>query len=258
MLAIVADLRRDIAGFLKIGQFREASREGGLRFYTSNSIPHVVVSAGEFSRDNVARSLSVLTNDFNPTLVVSAGLASAAKRNLATGGIVVCDRIMAVGGPAYIWGKEDRLEIETDSAVIDAVHRQISVGDVRYEVGSCLSLPQFISKSHMKEWLGKTFDVSALDTEGYWVADAFRRERLPCLFVKAMSDTMDQTASPMYVETLKYSPARRMLRSFGYITANPSRVFEVAKFSAQVKQARNSLSRFLYRLSRTEFDISRN
>ena len=258
MMAVVADLQRDIAGFLKIGRFSEASHEGDLRFYTSSLIPHVVASTGEFCQDKAAQSVSALISRFNPRIVVSAGFASSAKPNLPTGEIVVCDRILAVEGPAYTWRNADRLEIETDPPVIDSIYRQMSVEDGQYEVGGCVTIPQFISKSPMKEWLGRTFDVSAMDMEGYWVADAVRQMRLPCLPVKVVMDTMEQDASPRVIETLQYPPTRCMLRSAGYIAGNPVRLFEVARLSAQVGPARKSLAEFLYRLARTQLAMGRN
>ncbi len=255
MMAVVADLRQDIAGFLKIGHFSEASREGDLRFYTSRSIPSVVASTGEFCQDKAAQSVGALISRFNPSIIVSAGFASAARPNLPTGEIVVCDRVMAVEGPAYTWRNADRLEIETNPSIIDDIQRQMSVEDVQYQVGACVTLSQSVINSPMKEWLGSSFDVSAIDMESYWVADAVTRMRLPCLPVKVVTDTLGQKGSPLLIETRKYAPARRMLRSAGYIVGNPVRIVEVARLSAQVGHARKSLSQFLYRLARTQLAI---
>ena len=118
MLAVVADLHRDISGFLKTGRFRESDREGNLRFYTSRSIPYVVAATGGFSGDETAQSVEALISRFSPKFFVSAGFASSAQTRLTVGGIVVCDSVSSVDGPAYSWRASDALKIETNPFVI--------------------------------------------------------------------------------------------------------------------------------------------
>ena len=258
MLAVVADMQRDVSGFLKIGRFSESDREGDLRFYTSRSIPHVVVATGGFSGDEAAQNIGALISRFRPEFFVSAGFASSVKSCLPIGGVVVCDRISAVDGPAYSWRTADALRIETDPLVVDRIRREMSDSDVKFEVDGCLTLPQSIVRSPMKEWLGRTFDVAAVDLDGYRVADAVRDTRLPCIPVRAVMDTVEQDLLPRVSETMRYPLARRAIRSSGYAIGNPIRVFEIAKSAAQMGTARKSLSRFLYRLARTRFAMGQD
>lgn len=258
MLAVVADLQRDIGGFLKIGRFSESDREGNLRFYTSRSIPHVVAAAGGFSGDEAAQSAGALISRFRPKFLVSAGFASSVKTCLPIGGIVVCERISAVDGPAYSWRASDALKIETDPSVVDRIRREMSDSDVEFEVDGCLTLPESIVRSPMKEWLGRTFDVAAVDLDSYWVADALRETRLPCIPVRVVMDTVEQDLSPRVSETMRYTLARRIIRSSAYSIGNPIRIFEVVRSAAQVRAARKSLSWFLYRLARTRLAMDQD
>lgn len=258
MLAVIADLQRDIGGFLKTGHFSESDREGNLRFYTSRSIPHVVAATGGFYGDEAAQSVGALTSRFRPEFLVSAGFASSVKTCLPVGGIVVCDSISSVDGPAYSWRTSDALKIETAPLVVERIRRGMSDADVKFEVGGCLTLPESIVRSPMKEWLGRTFDVAAVDLDGYWVADAVRGTRLPCIPVKAVMDTVEQDLSPGVSETMRYPLARRIIRSSEYVAGNPIRIFEVARLARQVGAARKSLSRFLYRLSRTRLAMGQD
>ena len=258
MLAVVSDLHRDIGGFLKTGRFRESDREGNLRFYTSRSIPHVVAATGGFSGDEAAQSVATLIDRFRPEFFVSARFASSTKTCLPVGGIVVCDRISSVDGPAYSWRASDAMKIETAPLVVDRIRRDMSDSDVEFEVGGCLTLPQSIVGSPMKEWLGRTFDVAALDVDGYRVVDAIRDTRLPCIPVKAVMDTVEQEISPGVSETMRYPLARRIIRSSAYAAGNPVRIFEIAKVAAQMGTARKSLARFLYRLARTRLAMGQD
>ena len=252
MLAVVADMQRDIGGFLKTGRFSESDREGNLRFYTSRSIPHVVAAIGGFSGDEAAQSVGKLISHFRPKFLVSAGFASSVKSCLPVGGVVVCDRISVVGGPAYSWRTSDALKIEADPLVVDRIRLEMSNSDVKFDVGGCLTLPQSVVRSPMKEWLGRTFDVAAVDLDGYRVADAVRDARLQFILVRAVMDTVEQDLLPRVSETMRYPLARRIIRSSAYAIGNPVRIFEIAKSASQAGTARKSLSWFLYRLSRTE------
>ncbi len=251
MLAVVADMQRDIGGFLKTGRFSESDREGGLRFYTSRSLPHVVAAVGGFSGEAAAQSVGELISRFRPKFLVSAGFASSVRTCLPIGGVVLCDRISAVDGPAYSWRTSDALQIETDSLVVDRIRREMSNLDVKFEVGGCLTLPESIVRSPMKEWLGRTFDVAAVDLDGYRVADAVRDTRLPCILVRAVMDTVEQDLLPEVSETMRYPLARRIIRSSAYAIGNPVRIFKIAKSASQAGTARKSLTWFLYRLART-------
>ena len=104
----------------------------------------------------------------------------------------------------------------------------------------------------MKEWLGRTFDVAAVDLDGYRVADAVRDARLQCILVRAVMDTVEQDLLPRVSETMRYPLARRIIRSSAYAIGNPVRIFEIAKSASQAGTARKSLSWFLYRLARTQ------
>ena len=251
MIAVVADLKRDIARFLKMGRFSELDREGDLRFYSSSSIPHVVAATGGFSREEVERSVGDLAGRFNPDVIVSAGFASSANPDLATGEIVVCDRMMGVDGPAYSWRTSDAPEIETDPSIVESVVNQLATAGVEVEVGACVTLPQPVVNSPMKEWIGRTFDAAAADLEGYWTASAAQEFRIRFVPVRAIVDTMEQDVSLRAMEALRQSPARRALHSLGYVAGNPVRMAEVAKLSSQAGKARRSLAQFLYRLTRT-------
>ena len=257
MIAVVANLHRDIAPFLKMGRFSETDRDGDLRFYASGSIPHAVAATGGFSSEEAEQSVGALAGRFSPDIIVSAGLASALKTNLATGEIVICDRVIAVDGPAYSWRMAEALEVETDPSIVERVASQMSAAEVKVEVGACISLPQPVVNSPMKEWLGRTFDAASADLEGYWTASAAQELRLAFIPVRAIVDIMEQDVSLRAVEILRQPPAKRAFRSAGYIAGNPLRAAEMARLSSQAGKARRSLSQLLYQLIRARVGMEK-
>lgn len=259
MLAIVAVLHRDIAGFLKIGRFRESDREGSLRFFNSASLPHVIAATGEFDDDDErTRSVGALVSRYNPEIIVSAGFASAARSGLPAGEVIVCNRVLAVDGPAYSWRKSETREIQTDPSLVEEIVRQLTFANTNFQVDACLTLPQPDIKSPMKEWLGATFDVAAMDLDGYLMTEVIRETRRSFLPVKVVMDTLGQDISPRALEAMRRPLGMRILRSTGYVAANPLRMFEVVKSAAQAGSARRSLARFLYRLARTRLAMGQD
>ena len=251
MLAIVADMRRDIDRLLKNEGFRETEREGDLRFYISSGAPNVVAATGGFGEDSAAQSVGELMRRFNPEIVVSAGFASAGTPGLRTGDIVVCDRILAPDGPAYSWRASNSLEIETDHTLIEEIHRWLSASDVNFEIGGCVALPQLVTNPPMKEWLGKTFHALAIDINSYWVAEAVRATRRPCIPVRVVMDSMEREISAPVFETLRCPMPSRFTQCTRHVGVNPARAFRVVKLASQARVARKSLAQFLHRLART-------
>ena len=62
-------------------------------------------------------------------------------------------------------------------------------------MGACLTVPQFISNSSMKAWLGRTFEVRLIDMESYWVNEAARGAGVPQLSVKVMLDPVERNGA---------------------------------------------------------------
>ena len=254
MLAVIAAFRQEVAGFLKTGSFQETSREGGLRFYTSESLPNVVVSEGGFARESARESVREVVRRFSPTLIVSAGFAGGAKPGQRAGRVVVCDRVIALEGPAYTWKRGIEREMELSTPLLAGLREKMSLDDRYrpargYEIGSCVTVPQFIANSSMKEWLGSAFDASTIDMESYWIAEAAGEMRAPFLAVRAVLDTVDQDVSPIVGRALEQGVAGSSLRSVRHLVSSPFDVFGLLALWRQVKTARKSLGDFLFRFA---------
>ena len=247
----MAAFKQEVDRFLKAGEFSEVSRTGKLRFYQSPALPHVVVSEGGFAKDATSQCVEVVASQFKADLVVSAGFAAGSRRGQSTGSIVICDRLVTVDGPPIMWARDNRLEIETDRAMIRNVVTQMQAEEHGYDVGSCITVPQFVPSSAMKSWIGATFHVSTIDMESFWVADAARTLNLPWLPIRAVLDPVEQNVSRLVGASLNDGSLRRVGRSVFHLAANPGDTPGLLKLARQVQTAGSSLAEFLTRLSQT-------
>ncbi len=251
----MAAFKEEVKGFLEVGGFREISRSDGARFHASREVPHVVVSVGGIGQQRAQEAVTATVSRFNPHLVVSAGFGAGSRDGQSTGDVVICDRLTAVEGPPYSWSNGDRLEIEANRSIVSDVEDAIKLPSRSVEVGSCLTVPQFVSRSSMKRWIGDTFDVATIDMESYWVASAASEHRVPWLPVRVVLDPVDQNVSNLVGELLNAGPMRRVLRSTRFLAGNPGDSVGVMKIILQVKTARAALSDLLTKLSHSGMGV---
>ena len=254
MLAIVAAFKDEISEYLSRGRYQVTATEGRLRIYQSELIPEVVVSEGGVGRELAQRGTRQLVERFRPDVVISAGFAGGARTGANTGEAFFCDRLVAVDGPLYLWEKSEAVE-HLDRVLLDRIMANIPGAGEEYQLGACLTVPQFISNSSMKAWLGRTFEVRLIDMESYWVNEAARGAGVPQLSVKVMLDPVEETVPGFVGDTLSRSRAYRVFRGAAYMAANPLETREIFRLARQVKRSKTALANFLDRIvaARTAF-----
>jgi len=177
-------------------------------------------------------------------MMISAGFAGGASEDATPGDVFLCDRLVAVDGSPFLWGKEEAFE----SSSVEMVQRfrQAILGDRSgYQVGSCITVPKFVSNRSMKEWLGNTFNVKLIDMESYWVSEVAASFRIPFLTVRAVLDPVDQSVPRFIGETVDKGMAVRTLRSVAHLATNPTDAPQLIRLSRQVSVARAALTQFL-------------
>lgn len=248
-LAVVAAFRSEIGGYLRRGRFREVERSGGLRFHRSESFPQAVAVSGCLERAAAREGARAAASRYGAEMIVSAGFAAGAKSEQRSGSVLVCDRLISVDGPAFAWSRDSTLEIRPDRALLNRTLSQVGADELGYETGGCVTVPQFVANSSMKAWLGRVFDVSALDMESYWVAEAAAEARLPWIAVRSILDPVEQDVSRFVGETLRDGRFARGFRAVRHLASRPSDAPGLVRLSSQVKRRGEELAEFLTRLT---------
>ena len=247
MLAIIAAFKDELSGYLKRGQFQVTGQDNGFRIYESEQVPDVVVSEGGIGKEGSQASARLAAERFKPDMMISAGFAGGASEGMRPGEVFICDRLVAVDGPPFLWGKDEVFE----SSSLEMVHRfeQAKLGDrTEYQVGACLTVPQFVSNRSMKAWLGSTFNVSLIDMESYWIGQVAGSFDIPFITVRAVLDPVDQSVPRFIGETVDKGAAVRTLRAMAHLVLSPADAPGLIRLYSQVRVARASLTRFLGRV----------
>ena len=247
--AILAAFRSEIGGYLRRGGFREVERSGGLRFHRSETVPDVVAAVGCFEREAAGDAARVAASRFGAEMIVSAGFAAGTKPGLRSGDALICDRLIAVDGPAFAWSRESAPELRPDPSLLARTLAQTGADGHQYAAGGCVTAPQFVANPSMKAWLGRAFDASALDMESYWAAEAAEDARIPWIAVRAILDPVEQDVSRFVGDTLRDGQFARGLRAVRYLAASPSDAPGLIKLASQVRKCGGALSDFLGRLT---------
>ena len=257
MLAIVAAFNEEVKHYLKRGGFRVAARQDSLRFYQAPTDPEVIVVEGGAGRQKAEKATRQLIETYQPDIVVSAGFAGAVQADVRLGDIFICDRLMSVEGPAALWGLDTVRERSPIHA--DLVEKLRGKEDThqKYDFCGCLSVPQFVSSSSMKAWIGSTFPVSIIDMESYWVSETAAAYGVPHVVVRSVLDTMEQTIPAFVGETVSAEEGQRKWeRAIKYLVSRPTEAPKLIRLASQVKIAGASLSEFLTRLSTAVLNTS--
>ncbi len=257
MLAVAAAFRQEIGGYLKDGGFREVLRNGRLRFHLSDSLPDVVVAEGGLAQAGARECVRLAVSRFGANMIVSAGFAAGALPGQRSGSVVICDRLLALDGPAFTWRGDERMEVEPSRTVVRRIESQTRAREHGYATGSCITVPQLVASSSMKAWIGRTFGVSTMDMESYWVAEAANGASVPWVAVRVVLDPMEQDVSRLVGESLTDAPVRMALRAARHLAAHPDDALGLLKLSRQVGKSGRSLTRFLTQLSAAQLSFQR-
>ena len=247
MLAIVAALKDEISEYLSRGQYRVTVTDGRLRIYQSELLPDVVVSEGGVGRELSQKGTLQLVERFRPDMVISAGFAGGAMTGANTGEGFFCDRLVAVDGPLFLWEKSEAVEY-LDHGLLDRIRANIPGGAAENQVCACLTVPQFISNSSMKAWLGSTFEVRLIDMESYWVAEAVAALGIPIGVARCVLDPVDQTLPEFVGGAVNDGKGHGFDKAIKYLARRPGEAPKLIRLSRQAKTAGESLSGLLSNL----------
>ena len=231
--------------YLKSGKFREVARSGRLRFHRSESESNAIVIEGAYGRDLAREATRKLVEGFRPKYIISAGFAGGVRGGLNTGDLFVCGRLLAMEGPVAWWRQEPAF---TRSAPLPTfLEDLLRTNMASRQVGhcGCLSVPQLITSSRLKAWVGATFPVTLIDMEGFWVSKTASELGVPHVIVRSVLDPMEQTLPEIVRKAAGESRHRRWSVAVKHIASRPAQIQDLMRLSRQVNVASRSLEGFL-------------
>ena len=247
MLAIVAAFREEVSDYLNRWKFHVVDQDDHLRFYyRSRLMPDVVVVQGGPGRQKAVDATEQMIDRYNPDFLISAGFAGSVQEDIHTGHLFVCDKLLSIEGPAPLWKSDSAHERFPENVnVINDLMENTDMHSNEYSFSGCMSVPELVSGSHMKKWLGSTFPISIIDMESYWVSEAADSHGIPHVVVRSVFDPLGQTLSSFVGKVMDYNSKRRWRHVLNHIVKNPTEIPNLIKLTNQAKTARLSLGRIL-------------
>jgi len=246
LIGVITAFRNEIDRYLKSAGFRVVEECGALRFHGTAEADGVIVVEGGIGKSGGQEALERLLERHRVDLVISAGFAGGVTQGVQPGDLYLCDRLMAVEGPAAIWDPGSMLERPV--AVDPNVEEQLRSRGIQFVRGPCLSVPHLIPTTSMKRWIGETFPTSIIDMESYWVAGAVAARGIPVGVARCVLDTVDQTLPEFAGGVVNDGKSHSFDKAIKYLARRPGEAPKLIRLARQVKTAEESLSGLLSNL----------
>jgi len=213
-IAVVAAMRRELAPLLRRVQ---GQRADGLEFFELES---AVVVVGGIGRNAARRAAEAVVNRFNPTTLISVGVAGALTARLKVGDVV--------------WGSEV-VDAETG-----ARFRMTGGESVVVTVSS-------VSGPAEKRMLADHYEADVVDMESAAVAAVARERGIEFMAMKAISDELE-FEMPLVAKFVDADGRFEIARFAAYVAIRPKWWSSVRQLGANSRTASVNLSHALEHL----------
>ena len=248
MILIVAAMKEELAEYIDRGRFRVLNRSEKATLFQSSCRRDVMVAVTGIGRKRAEDATALAVMRLEPGLVVSTGFAGATQPGLKTGDLVLSDTVLAVEGPADSWaGSATPARPAGDASLRERVATGIRESGERCSRGGCLSVPEIVLNGPDKRRIGMDHKVSIVDMESYWISLIAAENRVPCLVLRSVLDTMGQSL-PSFVGFSSSTGARSRLSVLRQALARPAELPGLVRLAGQARVARASLARALLAL----------
>lgn len=179
-----------------------------------------------------SQATTALIAAHDPDWIFSAGFAGGLDDTLRKHDIVMADQVV------YHDGRHFALDLKVDAEALAAtpgVH-----------VGAMLTTDHIIRLPQEKRDLGKKHGVLAVDMETFAVAEACRRDKVPMIGVRIISDTVDDELPEDLDRLMRQKTAVRKAGAVvGSILNRPGSVKDMLKLKEDALVASDKLAKFL-------------
>ena len=177
---------------------------------------------------------------YTVVLLLSVGYAGGTDPEVKLGDLVLADRVLRREPEA----SPPWRTLPLDPALVNQAMLLSCPDEATLHRGGLLTLDAVVTDPAEKAALGKEFQVAAVDMETFDLVDHARRNNLPVLSVRAISDTVDQPLADL-THLLKESGEPDLLKAGWHVLTHPGDLKQALSLRAQTRLATDHLTRFL-------------
>ena len=179
-----------------------------------------------------AKATSALISAHEPDWIFSAGFAGGLDERLGKHDILMVNRVVCHDGRQF------DLDLKVDPSALAAM--------AGVHLGTLVTADHLVRFPLEKRDLGQTHDALAVDMETFAVAEVCRREKVPLMAVRIVSDTVDDELPADLDRLMRQKTAVRKAGAVvGAIMNRPGSVKDMYKLKEDALLASDKLAKFL-------------
>ena len=195
MLAILGAFGQEIADYRRQMVIEEVVDRRLFRLYRGKFKDRdtLLVQTG-MGKERAENATEFILERYPVTAIVSLGFAWALNPELMIGDVVVCGTLHCE--PALGEGEQSGEPCAADAGLLSLASQGPGDGAARFRVGSGVTVLQLDSSTKNIRELRETFNVDIVDMESYWIARIAAARSIPCIAIRSISDTMQDSVQP--------------------------------------------------------------
>ena len=171
----------------------------------------IVIAYSKIGKVFSTLTASIMIEKFKCNLLLFTGVAGAINSSLKIGDLIVATKtcqhdldITAFGHPnGFVPG--GNVFIETNQKLVNMALKIADENNISISQGIIATGDQFIANKSKKEFISNIFNADVIEMEGSSVATVCNDLNIPCLILRAISDTADMDAEFNFEEFLNSS-----------------------------------------------------
>jgi len=174
----------------------------------------VVIAYSKIGKVFSTLTATTMIEKFGCDTLLFSGVAGGINPKLKIGDLIVANRltqhdldITAFGHP-YGFVPGGAVFVDTDDRLKNLALKVAKENDIKLLEGTIATGDQFVANEQRKEFISTEFKADALEMEGASVAVVCDALNVPCLILRAISDTADMDAGFNFDEFLETSAKR--------------------------------------------------
>jgi len=211
-LAIIGAMEEEIVPLLKyFTNVKKVQYANNIYYEAKYNNIDIVVAYSKIGKVFSTLTASTMIQKFGCDTLLFSGVAGGINPKLKIGDLIVANKltqhdldITAFGHPhGYVPGGE--VYVNTDEKLKNIALEVAQQNDIKIIEGVIATGDQFICNEDKKDFIKNTFNADALEMEGASVAVVCDALNVPCLILRAISDTADMDAGFNFDEFLETS-----------------------------------------------------
>lgn len=205
-IGIIGALSDEVAELIAKLEDKTCETISGIEFYTGRLFGKLVaVAKCGVGKVFAAICAQTMVIKYSPALIVNTGVAGAIAEGLATGDVVIADKLVQydmdtspIGDPKGLISGINKIYFETDPRAVEILTDAAKELSLNSMVGAVATGDKFVAGKADKLSISSEFDACACEMEGAAIAHTAFVGGIKCAVIRAISDSADGEATMDY------------------------------------------------------------